>query len=272
MIESLNFVDNLIWLIIIPENVEYINRPPTVAVHRGFRLSTVRKLMLYLADSIPESPENNTMIMKMLTVGPFAANCYIVASSATKQGMIIDPGAEAKVILTTVQQMGVSISLIAITHAHIDHVCALREVQEKTRAQSAIHEAEKGFLFAAPMRMLTSLGISPVKSPPRPDRLLKDGDRIDMDDLHFQVLYTPGHSAGGICLSGHGIVFSGDTLFNLGVGRTDFPGCSHERLMKSIQERLMVLPDETVVYPGHGPPTTIGDERRGNPFLQGYPL
>jgi glyoxylase-like metal-dependent hydrolase (beta-lactamase superfamily II) len=224
--------------------------------------------MLYFTRSTAKLPQKKPMVIKMLAVGPFAANCYIVGSSATKQGMIIDPGAEADTILRTVQQTRLSISLIAITHAHIDHVGALREVQEKTNAQFAIHEAEKGFLFAAPMRMLTSLGISPIKSPPRPDRTLKDGERIDVGDLHFEVLHTPGHSSGGICLSGHGVVFSGDTLFNLGIGRTDFPGMSHERLMKSIHEKLMVLPDETIVYPGHGPSTTIGDERRGNPFLQ----
>ena len=209
-----------------------------------------------------------TIIIKTLTVGSFAANCYIVGSTSTKQGIIIDPGADAETILRTVQQTGLSISIIVITHAHMDHVGALREVQQKTNAQFAIHEAEKGFIFSTPMRMLTSLGVSPVKSPPRPDRLLKDGDLIDLGDLHFEVLYTPGHSSGGICLLGHGVVFSGDTLFKLGIGRTDFPGMSHERLMKSIREKLMVLPDATVVYPGHGPPTNIGDERRGNPFLQ----
>ena len=208
------------------------------------------------------------MIVKMLVVGPFASNCYIVGSSSTKQGMIIDPGAEAGTILRTVQQMELSIFLIVVTHAHIDHVSALRSVQEKTNAEFALHEAEKGLLLTAPMRMLTSLGLSPIKSPPQPDRLLKDGDSIEIGDLHFEVLHTPGHSSGGISLLGQGVVFSGDTLFNFGIGRTDFPGCSHELLMESIREKLMVLPDETIVYPGHGPPTTIGDERRGNPFLQ----
>jgi glyoxylase-like metal-dependent hydrolase (beta-lactamase superfamily II) len=208
------------------------------------------------------------MLVENLVVGAFAANCYIVGSSETRQGIIIDPGAEPKTILKTVQQTGLTISIILITHAHIDHIGALREVQARTNAQFVAHEAEKGFAFSTPMRMLTSIGVSPVKSPPSPDRILKDGDHIDVGDLHFEVLHTPGHSSGGICLSGHGVVFSGDTLFNSGIGRTDFPGMSHERLIRSIREQLMVLPDETVVYPGHGPSTTIGDERRGNPFLQ----
>jgi hydroxyacylglutathione hydrolase len=224
--------------------------------------------MLYFANYNVEAMEQEAMILKTLAVGPFAANCYIVGSTSTKQGMIIDPGADADTIIKTIQQTGLSISIIVITHAHMDHVGALREVQQKTNARFAIHEAEKGFVFSTPMRMLTSLGVSPVKSPPKPDRLLKDGDLIELGDLHFEVLYTPGHSSGGICLLGHGVVFSGDTLFKFGIGRTDFPGMSHERLMKSIGEKLMVLPDETIVYPGHGPPTTIGDERRMNPFLQ----
>jgi len=224
--------------------------------------------MLYFVNYTVKAMETEATIIKMLAVGPFAANCYIVGSTSTKQGMIIDPGADADIIIKTIQQTGLSISIIVITHAHMDHVGALREVQQKTNARFAIHEAEKGFVFSTPMRMLTSLGVSLVKSPPKPDRLLRDGDLIELGDLHFEVLYTPGHSSGGICLLGHGVVFSGDTLFKFGIGRTDFPGMSHARLIKSIGEKLMVLPDETIVYPGHGPPTTIGDERRGNPFLQ----
>ena len=141
--------------------------------------------------------------------------------------MIIYTGADASTIMRTVQKTGLSISIIVITHAHMDHVGAIREVQQKTKAKFAVHEAEKGFVFSTPMRMLTSIGVSPVKSPPRPDRLVKDGDLIDLGDLHFEVLYTPGHSSGGICLLGHGVVFSGDTLFQLLIGRTDFPGMSH---------------------------------------------
>ncbi len=208
------------------------------------------------------------MILKVLVVGPFASNCYIVGSPSTKQGLIIDPGAEAGAILRTVRQTGLSIALMVVTHAHVDHIGALREVKEKTNAEFAIHEAEVQLLSTTAMRLLTSLRLSPFRSPLQPDRFLKDGDRINIGDLQFEVLHTPGHSPGGICLLGQGVVFSGDTLFNCGVGRTDFPGCSHERLLRSIQEKLMVLPDDTVVYPGHGPPTTIGDERRCNPWLQ----
>ena len=121
--------------------------------------------------------------------------------------------------------------------------------------------------LTSPMRVLTSIGPDALKSPPKPDRLLKDGEYIDIGDIHLEVLHTPGHSSGGISLAGHGVVFSGDTLFNFGIGRTDFPGCSYKRLMRSIHQKLMVLPDETIVYPGHGPATTIGNERMRNPFL-----
>jgi len=207
------------------------------------------------------------MILKLLTVGPFASNCYIVGSESSKLGIIIDPGAEAKLILKTVNNLGLTISLIVVTHMHFDHVGALTPVKEGTGAKFTLHEAEAEAGLGVFSRMLSSMTGGSFSQLPKPDRLLKDGDTIGIDGLHFTVLYTPGHSPGGISLYGHEIVFTGDALFNYGIGRTDFPGCSYDQLMESIQNKLMTLPDETIVYPGHGPSTTIGEERRGNPFL-----
>jgi len=204
------------------------------------------------------------LILKKLIVGPFASNCYIVGSESDNEGMIIDPGASAKQILSTVKELGLNIRLIVLTHGHMDHIGAVKGVKEATGAEVAIHTDDARFL-----RRLSLSTIYNFSFPSTPDRLLGDGDSIDVGDLHFTVLHTPGHSPGGICLLGHGVLFSGDTLFNHGIGRTDFPGASHNQLMNSIYTKLMTLPDDTVVYPGHGPDTTIGTERRENPFLSG---
>jgi hydroxyacylglutathione hydrolase len=208
------------------------------------------------------------VIFRRLVVGPFASNCYIVGSESSKEGMIIDPGADAGKILAGVRDLGLDIKTILITHGHIDHVSALKEVKEATGAETLIHADDARALQDGRQAMM--LGASYPVSPP--DRLLKDGDSVDVGELHFTVLHTPGHSPGGICLAGEGVVFSGDTLFNFGIGRYDFPGSSGTQLMESIRTKLMTLPDDTAVYPGHGPDTTIGTERRGNPFLRGYPL
>jgi len=210
------------------------------------------------------------VIIDRVVVSPFATNCYIVGPEESKQGIIIDPGDESRVILEKVADLGLDIKLIVLTHGHIDHVGALKAVKEATGAEMAIHADDAKSLrgLRGLLKSILVPGLSyPV--PPPPERLLKDGDSLDAGDLHFKVLHTPGHTPGGICLLGEGVVFSGDTLFNYGIGRTDLPGGSYQRLMESIRAKLMVLPDETVVYPGHGPETTIGAERVGNPFLGG---
>ncbi len=206
------------------------------------------------------------MIFKKLVVGAFASNCYIVGSESTKEGIIVDTGADAKQILESVKDLELDIKFIVLTHNHMDHIGALKEVKEATGAEVAIHEDEAESLHGRSPHNLFGLAHSP---PPPPDKLLKDGDSIDIGDLHFLVLHTPGHSPGGICLLGHEVVFCGDTLFNYGIGRFDMPGGNGRQLINSIHTKLMVLPDNTMVYPGHGPETTIGDERQGNPFLRG---
>ena len=207
------------------------------------------------------------VIIEKLELYPFGTNCYIVGDESKKEGMIIDPGSEANRILKRVEDLELEIKLILLTHGHPDHISALKEVKEATDADIAIHADDASFLQGGRAFGGPSFGFSPQASPP-PDRLLKGGDSIDIGNLHFLVIHTPGHTPGGICLLGEGVVFTGDTLFNFGIGRYDMPGGNGHQLMNNIYTKLMVLPDNTVVYPGHGPETTIGTERRGNPFLR----
>ncbi len=208
------------------------------------------------------------MIIKELVVGPFGSNCFIVGSDTTKEAMVIDPGADGNTILKTLKDAGLEAKLIVATHNHLDHVGALAQVKEATRADYAVHELDtESMLPSAFGRMVGVVMGGSFKAPPKPDRLLHDGDAIEVGDLKFTVLHTPGHSPGGISLLGDGVVFSGDTLFNFGIGRTDMSGGDYSTLISSIMTKLMVLPDETIVYPGHGPATTVGAERKQNPFL-----
>ena len=210
------------------------------------------------------------MLFRALELGPFLANCYIVGSDRNGEGIIIDPVAEAETIMDNVRQLGLTIKLIIATHSHPDHIMALGQIKEETGAPFAMHEAESAGMIASGMARVMGMFMSGSAEPlPKPDMSLQDGEAIEVGDLSFTVLHTPGHSPGGISLYGHGMVFVGDTLFNFSIGRTDFPGCSHQQLIESINSKLLTLPDETIVYPGHGPQTTIRAERQHNPFLIG---
>ena len=208
------------------------------------------------------------MILRALEVGPFLTNCYIVGSEQTGEGMIIDPAACGQDIMDQVRALGLNIVLVVATHAHPDHLLALGEVLEATGAPFAMHQAEPaGRDLIGMARMMSAMAGASSEPVPRPDRPLKEGDTIELGELRFEVLHTPGHSPGGISLAGHGVVFVGDTLFNFSIGRTDFPGCSHRQLLDSINTKIMTMPDETIVLPGHGPQITVGAERQYNPFL-----
>ena len=204
------------------------------------------------------------MIVRKLTVGPYASNCYIVGSETTKEGMIIDPGAEAKEIMRTVEKLGLKIKLIVLTHRHPDHVGAAAQVKEATRAPMASHAECAKYLPQSPDYLFEP----PFEGAPKPERILADGDSIDIGDLHFKVLHTPGHTPCGISLYGEGHVFTGDTLFNYGIGRYDLIDGDYNALIKGIKTKLLTLPPETIVHPGHGPDSTIATEIRANTFLR----
>lgn len=177
---------------------------------------------------------------------------------------MIDPGAEAKEILQAVEKLGLKIKLIVLTHRHPDHVGAAAQVKEATGAEVAAHVEAAKYLPQSPSYLFEP----PFEASPYPDRLIKEGDSLDIGELHFKVLYTPGHTPCGISLVGEGHVFTGDTLFNYGIGRYDLIDGDYDALINGIRTKLFTLPPETIVHPGHGPDSTIGTEKRANPFLK----
>ena len=210
------------------------------------------------------------MILEQLVVSPFQSNCWIFGCDETREGVVIDPGDEAERILESVENHGLTIKYLIHTHGHLNHVGATAAVQRETGGLTLIHEADQIMLDNLPAQAALFGGGDPEI--PTVDQYIKEGDLISFGRYVLSVIETPGHSPGGICLKLEGNeqgLFAGDTLFQGSIGRTDLWGGSYEQLMDSIRDQLWQLDDDTVVFPGHGPKTTIGDEKRNNPFLQG---
>ena len=195
------------------------------------------------------------------------SNCYIIGCEETREGAIVDPGADAKRILKKVEELGLKIVAVILTHGHIDHIGALSDVREATGAPVMIHADDAPQLTDAGKNL--SVYVGSKVSTKAADRLLQDNDKIEVGKITLEVIHTPGHTRGGISIKcAPEILITGDTLFAGSIGRSDFPGGNHAQLISSIKTRLLIFPDETRVYPGHGPSSTIGEEKRFNPFLR----
>ena len=209
------------------------------------------------------------MILEGFPTGLLQGNCFIAGCQETKEAMIVDPGDEPAKVLAALEEKELTAKLIVLTHEHVDHISAVEPVREATKAQVAMHRLAYEYTAYQSQAAMMFLG----RHLPRmkePEVWLEEGQEISVGKLKFQVLFCPGHSAGHICLCGEGVVFSGDVLFQLSIGRFDLPGGDGLQLLKSIRDKLFTLPDDTLVLPGHGPTTTIGQEKEQNPFLK-YP-
>ena len=205
------------------------------------------------------------MFLDTVVVGLLQENSYVVACEETKEAVIIDPGAEAERIYRVITFHGFTLKYLLNTHGHIDHVGGVADILEKTGVPFFMHEDDLYLLKGIehdPLQVYLN-----VKPPPAPDRFLHDGDLITVGKIEFQVLHTPGHTPGSVCFLTGTILFSGDTIFSNSIGRTDLPGGNHAQLLASIREKLLSLDDAVRIYPGHGNVTTIGSERRFNPFF-----
>jgi glyoxylase-like metal-dependent hydrolase (beta-lactamase superfamily II) len=204
------------------------------------------------------------MILKRLTVGPLEENTYIIGDEASKKAIVIDPGDESDRIMEVINKNGLEVTALIFTHGHFDHVGASGDIKKETGAKLLMHK-EDAETYGMAKEHAAFWGFD-VDDLPEPDGFLAEGDEVKAGGLAFKVMHTPGHSPGGICLYGEGIVLTGDTIFQGSVGRTDFPGGSIEKLSDSFR-RLLALPEDTKVFAGHGPETTIGREKRENFFV-----
>jgi len=210
------------------------------------------------------------MITKMFVVGTLGTNCYVVSCTETREALIIDPGFEtdldARAVMKEIDQSKLDVKYIVNTHGHSDHVAGNGIVKRLTGAPILIHEYDAPMLIDSTENLSMLFGLRVASLPPA-DRMLHDGDVVRVGNIGLRVLHTPGHSRGSISLLGDEVVFTGDTLFAGSIGRTDLPGSSYEEMMLSLK-KLMTLPDRMRVCPGHFSTSTVGEEKRHNPFLQ----
>lgn len=200
-------------------------------------------------------------------LGTFATNCYVIACGKTGKAAIVDPGQPDPWIRSVVTEQGLQVEWILLTHGHVDHIGGVAWVQEWSGASMLCHPADRPHLQRPELNGSAWWG-DPLP-PLQPDRELVDGEELVLGELRLRVIHTPGHTPGGVCFYTPGHLLAGDTLFAGSIGRTDLPGGDTQALVHSIREQLFNLPGETVVYPGHGPTTTIADEREYNPFVGG---
>ena len=206
------------------------------------------------------------LTVRTITVGPFQENCYLVVDEKSNRAVIVDPGGEGDRLIAAIEESGAELEAVWVTHAHVDHVGSIASVKERWNVPVYLHPLDRR-LYEAAARQAEVYGI-PFEEPPPPDREFSDGQQLKVGDAEMTVMHAPGHAPGHVVIHGNGIAFVGDCLFAGSIGRTDLPFSNPPQLAATL-EKIATLPPETVVYPGHGVETTIGEEKQSNPFLNG---
>ncbi len=209
----------------------------------------------------------NELMVRGLVVGVFQENCWVVGNRRTGEAICIDPGDDPEEILALARDMGVRIKVIANSHAHLDHVLGVYGVHREAGAKFLLHEADLDLLQNGWQGAVAQMGLDIEHGPPDPDGFVREADIVEVDGLRLQVIATPGHTPGSVSYYTEGLLFSGDTLFRGSIGRTDLPGGDYDQEMASICDRLLTLPDDTIVLPGHMQETSVAEEKQQNPFV-----
>ncbi len=205
------------------------------------------------------------MLLKTITAGPLGVNCYLICCEKTNAGAVIDPGDDAPIILDYIKETKLDVKYILLTHGHVDHLAHLMKLKDKIDAEFLMHE-DDAFLLKGLFAQALMFGL-PNPGNPKPDRFVTDGEEINLGKLKIKVLHTPGHSPGSVTFHVEDKLFVGDLIFSGSIGRTDLPKGDYQTLIDSVQTKIFTLPDETIIYPGHGPETTVGQEKATNPFF-----